>query len=279
MKLFPINFYGIIVEEIQETGKVKRIHRKCHTNQYGTVTARITTSNPNIQGLSKEEWKTVVPHKGRVILTADYSAIDLLIGALLAEDYELAKKCVNTDIHTENCKEIFGVCTDSLRKIIKSMVYSVMYGAGKEQCIKKLNKVSDELKQTTLSANEIYDKLQILLGSILTYRNGLADEGCTTGGRHFCFARNKIEKYKRLSYIIQSIQSEVLKEALIMLQEYDYLLLVTIHDSIIIEVNKNAVQSACQNLAFIMQKAFCDVMKTELKINIKLERKGDFHYE
>ena len=145
--------------------------------------------------------------------------------------------------------------------------------------IKKLNKVSDELKQTTLSANEIYDKLQILLGSILTYRNGLADEGCTTGGRHFCFARNKIEKYKRLSYIIQSIQSEVLKEALIMLQEYDYLLLVTIHDSIIIEVNKNAVQSACQNLAFIMQKAFCDVMKTELKINIKLERKGDFHYE
>ncbi|NWV86246.1 DPOLN polymerase, partial [Dasyornis broadbenti] len=130
-------------------------------NQTGTATGRLSAKHPNIQGISKhpvritkkqyikgkeEEIVTISPRtlfvskKGCTFLAADFSHIELRILADLSSEPELLKLFQEpeiTDIFSTLASQWKGIPSEQVkhadREQAKRIVYSVVYGAGKER--------------------------------------------------------------------------------------------------------------------------------------------------
>lgn len=120
----------------KETGRV-------HTdfNQAVTATGRLSSSNPNLQNipvrteLGREIRKAFIADKGSVLLSADYSQLELRIAAALAGDEKmLASFRKGEDIHTRTAAEIHGIpiekVTKEIRRTAKEVNFGVLYGMG-----------------------------------------------------------------------------------------------------------------------------------------------------
>ena len=114
---------------------------RLHTQlcQTGTATGRLSSSNPNLQNipvrtaLGREIRAAFVAPPGSVLLSADYSQIELRILAHLSEDAVLTKAFRNgEDIHSRTAQEVFGVGpmaqTPEHRRVAKVINFGVIYG-------------------------------------------------------------------------------------------------------------------------------------------------------
>lgn len=121
---------------------VSRVTGRIHTtfNQALTATGRLSSSNPNLQNIpvrterGKEIRKAFVPGTpGGVIVSADYSQIELRIMAHLSQDRHLVNAFRNgVDVHAATAEKIFGVphgeVTAEQRRVAKTANFGIMYG-------------------------------------------------------------------------------------------------------------------------------------------------------
>ena len=118
--------------------KTKRLHATF--NQAGAETGRLSSNNPNLQNIPiRTEFgqrirKAFVPYaKGHVLLSADYSQIELRILAHLAGDEELKKACKGEgDIHRYTASLMFDVpenkVDEKMRYAAKRINFGIVYG-------------------------------------------------------------------------------------------------------------------------------------------------------
>jgi len=117
-----------------ETGHVHTSY-----NQTVTATGRLSSSDPNLQNIPvrAEEGNRIrqafVPEKGWLIVSADYSQIELRILAHVSRDETLIKAFLNDeDIHARTASEIFEVpmeqVTPLMRREAKVINFGIIYG-------------------------------------------------------------------------------------------------------------------------------------------------------
>jgi DNA polymerase-1 len=112
-----------------------------HTNysQIGAATGRLSSMNPNLQNIPirSEEGRRLrqgfIAQKGNVLLSVDYSQIELRIVAHMAQDENmLAAFRAGQDIHTATAVAIFGVkpedVTKQMRRRSKAINFGLIYG-------------------------------------------------------------------------------------------------------------------------------------------------------
>src|SRR3990172_2767219 len=117
--------------------KTNRIHTSF--NQTVTATGRLSSSDPNLQNIpirteiGREIRKSFVAESGALILSADYSEIELRILTHVSQDDVLLdafKK--NEDIHERTACEVFGVIpgmvTPEMRRMAKAVNFGIIYG-------------------------------------------------------------------------------------------------------------------------------------------------------
>jgi DNA polymerase-1 len=118
-----------------ETG---RIH--CQFNQTVAATGRLAASNPNLQNipirtpLGQRIREMFIPAEGRLLLSADYSQIELRILAHLCRDEVLIEAFrAGEDIHVQTASRVFDVepgdVTDEQRSQIKAINFGILYGS------------------------------------------------------------------------------------------------------------------------------------------------------
>ena len=106
-------------------------------NQCGTATGRLSSANPNLQNLpirtleGRRIRAAFVAPPGAVLLSADYSQIDLRVLAHYSQNAELlAAFRSGADIHRETAAEIFGVMpelvTGEMRRVAKSINFGIV---------------------------------------------------------------------------------------------------------------------------------------------------------
>jgi len=114
-----------------------RLHTRF--SQTGTATGRLSSSNPNLQNipvrteLGREIRAAFVAPPGRLLLSADYSQVELRILAHLSEDPVLVEAFRRgEDIHSRTAQEVFGVApfaqTPEHRRVAKVINFGVIYG-------------------------------------------------------------------------------------------------------------------------------------------------------
>ncbi|MDO8576806.1 MAG: DNA polymerase I [Candidatus Daviesbacteria bacterium] len=110
-------------------------------NVEGAATGRLSSKDPNLQNIpvkgesGGEIRKAFMVPKGKVLLAADYSQIELRIMAHLASDPGLKKAFEqNLDVHTLTASKIFDVpiekVTKQQRMVGKTMNFATLYGQG-----------------------------------------------------------------------------------------------------------------------------------------------------
>lgn len=117
--------------------KTGRIHTSF--NQAGAATGRLSSSNPNLQNIpirteqGREIRAAFIPEDGWVLLSADYSQIELRLLAHFSEDPVLVESFRNgEDIHTRTASEVFGVMpgmvSTEMRRGAKAVNFGIVYG-------------------------------------------------------------------------------------------------------------------------------------------------------
>ncbi len=116
---------------------------RLHTsfNQAVTATGRLSSSDPNLQNIpirtheGRRIREAFVPQDGWVLLSADYSQVELRVMAHMADVAALKESfAAGEDIHRRTAAEIFNVfpetVTDEMRRQAKTINFGVLYGMG-----------------------------------------------------------------------------------------------------------------------------------------------------
>jgi len=117
-----------------------RIHTSF--NQVGAATGRLSSSDPNLQNIpiksveGKRIREAFVPEEGCVMLSADYSQIELRLLAHFSEDEALMRAFWDgLDIHRATARDIFGLpaegdedVTPEMRRLAKNINFGIVYG-------------------------------------------------------------------------------------------------------------------------------------------------------
>lgn len=139
-----------------ETG---RLHTSF--NQTVTATGRLSSSDPNLQNIpvrteeGLEIRRAFIPKAGWILVSADYSQIELRILAHYAEDEILIQAFKNDeDIHTRTATEVFQVfpsfITPELRRQAKVINFGIVYGMSPFGLSKEL-KISQKMAKTYIN--------------------------------------------------------------------------------------------------------------------------------
>ncbi|MDE2358004.1 MAG: DNA polymerase I, partial [Betaproteobacteria bacterium] len=125
---------------------------RVHTtySQATAVTGRLASVDPNLQNIpvrtadGRRIREAFIAPAGRVLVSADYSQIELRIMAHLSEDPALLKAFrEGADIHRATASEIFGVApsevTPDQRRYIKAVNFGLIYGMGAFGLASQLN--------------------------------------------------------------------------------------------------------------------------------------------
>tara|TARA_B100000579_G_scaffold90906_1_gene71753 strand:+ start:127 stop:1542 length:1416 start_codon:yes stop_codon:yes gene_type:complete len=120
-----------------ENPKTERIHTSYQ--QAVTSTGRLSSTDPNLQNIpiktaeGRRIREAFVPDKGNILISADYSQIELRIMAHLSEDKNLTHAFNNDiDVHSSTASEVFGVSIEDVtkdqRRSAKAINFGLMYG-------------------------------------------------------------------------------------------------------------------------------------------------------
>ena len=114
---------------------------KIHTtyNQTVTATGRISSTNPNLQNIpirteeGREIRRAFIPDSGDLMMSADYSQIELRLMADLSGDHAMVEAFVDhQDIHRATAAKIYHVApeevTDNQRRAAKTANFGIIYG-------------------------------------------------------------------------------------------------------------------------------------------------------
>ena len=110
---------------------------RVHTtfNQVGTATGRLSSTNPNLQNipikteLGREIRAAFIAAPGNVLISADYSQIELRLMAHYSEDPLLVRAFAEgQDIHTLTASEVFGIAPEAMDKQTRDRAKAVNFG-------------------------------------------------------------------------------------------------------------------------------------------------------
>ena len=117
--------------------ETKRVHTSY--SMVGASTGRLSSSDPNLQNIPirSEEGRQIrtafVPEEGAVLISADYSQIELRLVAHIADEAAMIKAFNDgVDIHAQTASEVFGVPMDEMtsetRRRAKAINFGIIYG-------------------------------------------------------------------------------------------------------------------------------------------------------
>ena len=171
-----------------ETGRL-------HTSfsQTGTATGRLSSSDPNLQNipirteLGREIRAAFVAEKGNILLSADYSQIELRIMAHFSRDPVLVDAFRHgEDIHARTAQEVFGVGplaqTAEHRRAAKAINFGIIYGLSPFGLAQQLGV---EQKEAAKFINAYFARYR----GVKAYLDNILDETRKTGVAKTLFGR------------------------------------------------------------------------------------------
>lgn len=280
-KLYSTYIEGII-NTIREDNKIHTIY-----TQTLTRTGRLSSIEPNLQNIPmRSEYgrlirKAFLPEDNCIILSADYSQIELRVFAHLSGVKDLIEAFNNNeDIHTKTAMDIFKVpslgVTKNMRRQAKAVNFGILYGISSYG-------LSEDLGISVKEAKEFINKYFETYPGVKDYMNKEIADATKDGYVKTIMNRKRIiEELNSSNYNVRSMgermalntpiqgsASDILKKA--MVEIYDVFeknnmkskMLLQVHDELIFNVYNDEIDR--------VKKIVYDIMTNVFKLSVPLE--------
>ena len=280
-KLYTTYIEGII-NTISPDGKIHTIYTQAITR-----TGRLSSIEPNLQNIPvRNEYgklirKAFIPEPNSLIMSSDYSQIELRIFAHLSNVPELLDAFNNhLDIHTKTAMDIFKVpdyaITKNMRRQAKAVNFGILYGISPYG-------LAEDLGISPKEAKSFIETYFMTYPGIKDYMNKEIEEAHKNGYVKTIMNRKRtIEELTSSNYMqrsmgermalntpIQGSSADILKKAMIEIDEaitknnLKSTMLLQVHDELIFNVINEEKD--------IIEKLVKDIMEHTIKLNVPLE--------
>ncbi|MDR2740721.1 MAG: DNA polymerase I [Treponema sp.] len=275
---------------------------RLHTNfvQTGTATGRLSSREPNLQNIPirDEEGRRIreafIAKPGSVLISADYSQIELVVLAHLSQDKNLiAAFKEGKDVHARTAALIFGIDEKDVlgdqRRIAKTINFGVMYGMSAFRLSNELGITRTEAASFIEAYFKTYAGIRSFIDELIKKTEETGYASTILGRRRYIPAinsRNKTEKAgaERIAVNtpIQGSAADIVKTAMLNLdkrltrEKSPAKLLLQVHDELILECPKDGAPAASKLVKEVMENA----VKLRIPLRVSVEtgkRWGDFH--
>ena len=291
-KLYSTYIDGII-STIREDGKIHTIY-----TQTLTRTGRLSSIEPNLQNIPmRSEYgrlirKAFIPEDNSVILSSDYSQIELRVFAHLSGVNDLINAFKEgVDIHTKTAMDIFKVpmegVTKNMRRQAKAVNFGILYGISSYG-------LAEDIGIPVKEAKEFINKYFETYPGVKDYMDKEIDEAKRNGYVKTIMNRKRvIEELKSSNYMVRSMgermalntpvqgsASDILKKAMVEInnifekENIKSKMLLQVHDELIFNVYNDEIDKVKDIVYNTMTKVF--ELKVPLDVDIEL---GNNWYE
>jgi len=268
---------------------------RVHTtfNLHGTVTGRLSSSNPNLQNIGRNaearNMFRATSEGGWTLVEGDMSQAEVRVLAYYSQDPALLEAIANTDVHTMTARLMFGrddITKESPeRQAAKHLTFGVIYGMSPQGLAEELGCSEDEAAELIRRWFSAFPKAREW---ILATQEQAVETACvsTPLGRVRRFglvtwdAAPEVRR-QAVNAPIQSLASDVTLKALIQMGRELWAcdstrLLLTVHDSILLETREDPREVAAWVKARMMQAA--EWLGVPWDVEVKTGTKwGDMH--
>lgn len=264
--------------------KTGRIHPEFF--QLGTEAGRFTCQNPNLQQIPHDqEWRSLFSApEGRLIITADYSQIELRILAEFSQDPAfLDAYRTGQDLHSRTAAEMFSIPIEKVskdqRSVAKTINFGLCYGMSSKGLSERLNIPGDKAESFINQYFRAYPKVKETLQALgMKAVNDLCS--VTLGGRKRyypatdSFSGQKSLERKGRNTPIQGTCGDILKKAILYLSEslkgYDAAMVNLVHDEVVIEACEDQAEAVKGIVRRCMIRAGEDYIKSiPIEVDVK----------
>jgi DNA polymerase-1 len=275
---------------------------RLHTNfvQTGTATGRLSSREPNLQNIpirdeeGRRIRKAFTAGPGRLLISADYSQIELVVLAHLSGDKNLVSAFVDgRDVHARTASLIFGVdekhVSGEQRRIAKTINFGVMYGMSVFRLANELGISRTEASAFIEAYFKTYSGVRDYIDSLIKKAESTGFASTILGRRRRILAinsRNKTEKAAAervaVNSPIQGSAADIVKTAMLKLDgaltaaASPARLLLQVHDELILECPKDAAKETAELVKREMENAI--KLKIPLRVSVETGKSwGDSH--
>lgn len=258
-------------------GKDGRIHTTY--SQTIAATGRLSSINPNLQNipirsdLGNEVRKAFVADKGKVLLSLDYSQIELRIAASLSGDPEMMKIFnEGGDFHTATAMKIFGIkeseVTPEQRRDAKTINFSILYGVSAFGLSSRSDMERSEAAEYIKKYFQAFPKLRDFIDHMIDLAHKNGEMTNPLGRIRFLpdinspvFAVRSAAERQAVNMPIQSLAADIIKMAMIKIdqllaQNEDCAMLLSVHDELVFEVTKGEEKKYASKFKEIMGSVY-----------------------
>lgn len=259
-----------------QTGRVHTSY-----NQTVAATGRLSSSNPNLQNIpirteiGREIRKAfIASDENSVILSADYSQIELRIMAHLSQDENMIESFrQNLDIHAATAAQIFDIPLDQVtsdhRRKAKEINFGIIYGMSRYGLAARLDISVDEAEEFIIDYFATYPKIKLYMEAAIKMAR---DKGYVETMLHrrrylpeIKSTNRQIREFAERTAIntpIQGSAADLIKKAMIEVhrfmknEETPAQMLLQVHDELVFEVRESAAEAFAHKVRGIMAGAF-----------------------
>ena len=276
------NYVEGLIAEVKSDGKIHTIF-----NQTLTRTGRLSSSEPNLQNIpARLEYgklirKAFYPEKDSIILSSDYSQIELRVFASISNAKNLIEAFKEgKDIHAKTASDIFGIplekVTKEERRQAKAVNFGILYGISSFG-------LSEDLNIDVYKAKNFIDDYLKTYPRISEYMKETIEEAHKNGYVKTLMNRKGIiEELNNKNYMIRSsgermalntpiqgTSADILKKAMVEIYEefnkrnLKSKILIQVHDELVFNVLKDEEET--------VTKLVKDIMENTYKLSVPLE--------
>ncbi len=279
-KLYSTYIEGIL-NVISSDGKIHTIY-----TQTLTRTGRLSSIEPNLQNIPvRNEYgrlirKAFVPEDNSLMMSADYSQIELRIFAHLSSNKDLIEAFNNNmDIHTHTAMDIFHVpyegVTKDMRGKAKAVNFGILYGISSFG-------LSEDLQISMKESKEFINTYFETYPGIKDYMNKMIEGAHQTGYVKTIMNRKRIiDELNNTNYMIKSLgermalntpiqgsSADILKKAMVEIDRE--FIKHNIKSTMLLQVHDELIFNCLKEEKDIVKKIVADIMENTFKLNVPL---------
>src|SRR3712207_109911 len=268
-----------------------RIHTCYH--QIGTVTGRLSSSDPNLQNIPVKTEEGIQIRQGFIardgwkLLSIDYSQVELRVLASLSKDENLLKSYQEKqDLHSVTAKRIFELREDEevsreQRIMAKIINFSIIYGKTPYGLSKELGIPVKEAGEYIRRYFDQYPKVADFENKVVAFAEEHGYVETYFGRRRIIdgiCSKNKMIKSQAermaINTVVQGTAAEILKKAMIQIYNWlkgkeGILLLLQVHDELIFEIREDKIEEYQEILRNFMKNTV-QLEDVELEVNANI---------